>query len=1131
MRLKFSVFLICLLSLSGFSQTDFPLETVLQKGHTDYIRAYDFSKDSKFVASGGFDNLVILWEVESGKQIRTYAGHTERIRSIYFSPDQTQILTLGADNKIIIFEVITGKIVATFEIPDQELYRVFYSKNGQYIYATDDRHGVFLWKIAGDYIGKFQKDYSAFVEPDLMNLAGDRILSEDDGKGSVVIDVASKDTVFSIPFDKVHSQSYSPNGMYIGISSRKLFSSVYNAQTGALIHEFRYDENECDGGNTKHVFSPDSKYLITMSSKTPATIWEIETGKKIRSYLTLDDTPSQLVFSELGTYVLISFDDEVYVYDTRTGRERIHVSSEKIDYYDFKFSQNEEYIVLPNDNGGLDLWSLKKGKILKTIQGYLNQPNATGMNLSYSNWIQQSILKYIQHKRKVLLSPDNENIVVGGIDTCAMLINLKTGRIVQTFQGHSKSVIAFDFTPDGKYLATGGGDRNIQIWEVKTGKLEKTLDYHQETIFDLKFSKDGETLLSGSWDGSARIWAWRKGTSKYMDFGNISPYCIGFTPDELYIVSADVNKNVQFWERDALAPFRTLVGHTDIPSGFDFNPDGKTMVTSSWDGKVRVWDLISGMLIAKMTHHQGQVYGVKYDPKGRFIASCGADNKIILWDPISNKIIATLVGHSSAITSLDLTSDGKQLVSISVDGVIKLWNLDTFTEVYSRIQLSTTEWLSTTPAGYFDGSSDALNWVNYVKGNQVVNVANLFEKYYTPGLIERVQNGEVGLNDRGELLNDAMESLPDLTIALSTAGKRSIVLEEDSIVQVNTAKIPLEIGISQSSMLLDEIRIYNNGKLVIQEPLDENIAFRGAEANKRIYEVELSGGINRIHAVLVNAQRTESSPTTVVVEYNGTPSKTDLFVLTIGINTYKNPAYNLNYAVNDAASFMQSMEIGGNTLFDSVYTYSLTNAQATKQIILQTIDKIKSKIGNEDVFVFYYAGHGVMSNEIAPKPSEFFIVTHDVTNLYDAPAVIRQKAIAASELMTISKEISAEKQLFILDACHSGGAIESFALRGSEREKALAQLARNTGTFFLTAAQDAQFANEVGKLNHGLFTYALLELLNGTVVLEGDDKITVNELKTYVEERVPELSEKYQGSQQYPTGYSFGRDFPIVLLK
>jgi hypothetical protein len=64
-----------------------------------------------------------------------------------------------------------------------------------------------------------------------------------------------------------------------------------------------------------------------------------------------------------------------------------------------------------------------------------------------------------------------------------------------------------------------------------------------------------------------------------------------------------------------------------------------------------------------------------------------------------------------------------------------------------------------------------------------------------------------------------------------------------------------------------------------------------------------------------------------------------------------------------------------------------------------------------------------------------------------------------------------------------------------------------------------------------LFTYALLEIIEGTVAGQTDQKVTIAEVKSYVEDRVPELSEEYHGSAQYPTSYSFGQDFPLVILK
>ncbi len=1126
------VFCFFSLSLPSFSQTDFPLETVLQNGHTDFIQAYDFSQDGQLLATGGIDQVILLWDMTSGKQIRTFSGHAKRIRTVKFSPDQSTILSVSADNTATIFEVVTGKVIRTFRKSNCEFSSGYFSSNGDFITILDNRDGVHVWKTnSGEFVGTFEKEFSAFIEPSLIHPSENQILALNGYEGAQVVSLNTLDTLVQFPFDKVHSMSFSPNGALVAISSRKLFASVFNAETGKLLYELRDGDDLCDGCNTKHVFSPDSRFLVTMSSQVGAILWDLTTGKKIRQFFELNERPTQLLVSPQGTYILVAFDSEIFVFDLKTGKEKIHTTSEFIDYMQFAFSPDESSIVLPNENNGIDIWSVARGKVAKTFSGYLNQSDDSGIELSYSNWIDQRILSAIQSKRKVLLSPNNESIVIGNVDSVALLIELSSGKVLQTFQGHSKSVIAFDFSADGKWLATGSADRLIKIWDVATGKEIMTLEGHQQLVFDVKFNANATELISGAWDGSIYTWNLKTKNYTYLDLENSSPYCVGYSPDELYLVTANLDRDLSFWEKDVGEPFRNLVGFTNTVSEFDFSPDGKTMATSSWDGKVKIWNVLTGMLIAKMEAHQGRVLGVKYDPNGRFIASCGADNTIILWDPVSKKIVETLRGHSTAVSSIDITSDGRFLISISTDGLIKVWDLFEFKAVYSRVQLSRNEWLSTIPTGYFDGSSKALGWINYVKGNQVINVGNLFEKYYTPGLILRAWKKDPTLNDGGMLEGSDLNKLPAVSLALGAANKRSVVLDNDSVFNVNSAQLPLEISIAPHAEPLDEIRVYNNGKLIAQESLEEAISFRGAGLSKRVVMIDLANGINELTVVLVTHQRIESEPTKVLVEFDGVGSKVDLFVLTIGINTYKNPAYNLDYAMNDAVSFLNAIQVGTDSLFSEVFSYSILNEQATKANILAAIEKIKTTIGPEDVFLFYYAGHGVMSQPKTPVASEFFIVTHDVTNLYAETSVLQQKALSASELMQISMGISAEKQLFILDACHSGGAIESFALRGSEREKALAQLARNTGTFFLTASQDAEYANEVGQLNHGLFTYALLELLEGTVLLDGDQRITVNELKTYVEERVPELTQTYHGSPQYPTGYSFGRDFPIVIIK
>jgi len=183
------------------------------------------------------------------------------------------------------------------------------------------------------------------------------------------------------------------------------------------------------------------------------------------------------------------------------------------------------------------------------------------------------------------------------------------------------------------------------------------------------------------------------------------------------------------------------------------------------------------------------------------------------------------------------------------------------------------------------------------------------------------------------------------------------------------------------------------------------------------------------------------------------------------------------------------------------------------------------------VLIVYYAGHGVMSEGTPDKPREFFLIPFDITQLYGRDEVLYEKAISAEEIKSITRTINAQKQVFILDACQSAGALEAVVTRGALEEKAIAQMARSTGTFWITASGSEQFATEFEQLKHGVFTFALLEGLKGKGDANRDQKLTVRELSTYIEQKVPELSEQFKGLSQFPSAYSFGNDFPIVVYK
>jgi len=1132
MKKQLLLILIIFSLLNSFSQEKYPLETVLQTGHSKHITCSAFSPDGKYIVTGGYDNAIILWNIKNGREIRTFNGHTAKIRSIAFSSDGTKILSSSADNKTIVFDVLTANALQTINVKTKELRKAVFSPDDSKILTMDNRDEIKVFDAnTGNELGTYKKSFSASINSFWISPDGQNIVSYLNYKQAVVHNIKTSKELFKINFDKTNTISYSADGKYIAIGSAKLFAEVFDATTGELVN--RYKDNEkvkCDGCNTLVAISNDSKKLLTGTTKTGLSLWDIQKGTKIKTFMQNKDRLRHIAFSPDDKYVLAKTDDVIFVFDVKSGKKLLEQSSDTYNYFEVCFSPNSKYIITPHKNNTAAIWDITSSKIVKVLGGYLNKDRSDGLKFKYTDWTAVNILKYISMKSSVAISPDGKYIVKGNIDSIAIMIDISTGKIVREFKAHSKTVFSFDFSSDGKTLVTSGGDKFIKLWNTETGEEIRTIYGHKDLVFDVKFSSDDKYLISGSWDGTLRIWETATGKEiQYIKLGNVSPYVVGFTPNDLYAVSSDLDKKLKLWEVDAGANFRDIIGHTDIVSSFDFTPNGKLMITGSWDGTVKVWDLLTGMLVKKFINNGGAVNSVACDPNGKYIVFGSSDRTIKFWDLETGKIFKTLTGNSNSITSVKITPDAKNLVSCSVDGVIKLWNLETYKEVYTYIQIDRNNWLAKNKAGYFDGSKDALKSVNYVSGLEVVSVGSLFEKYYTPGLIKRIMQGEK-FSDTETDLNKILKESPQLNIQIIEANNKIVNIRTDSVYKWRNEILPITINVAKQGGELDEIRIYNNGKLVFNEKIGESPVFRGTAKFSKTYDIKLADGNNDIKTVVINKERTESLPANIIVNYDGEDAKTDLYILAIGINEYQNPKYNLKYAVNDAKSYVNAIKENSIDIFNDIEVVNIKNKDANKENILKQVSELAKKVGPEDVFLFYYAGHGVMS--IEKENSEFYIVTYNVTNLYGDKKMLDEKAISSKEILEFSVDIVAEKQLFVLDACQSGGAIKAFATRGASREKAIAQLARSTGTFFLTASQDVQYANEAGNLKHGLFTYAILEALAGKA--DGgsaDKKITVNEIKSYVEDRVPQLSEEYHGSAQYPTGYSFGQDFPIVIVK
>ena len=125
-------------------QTDFGDHLFTLEGHTHIVRVYIFSPDSKILASGADDAVIILWDVQTGDQLANFAGHTKPISALTFTADG-KTLASGANDEIRLWNVNTGALISNHETP-LNVEALAFSPDGKTL-ASASGDMILLWKL------------------------------------------------------------------------------------------------------------------------------------------------------------------------------------------------------------------------------------------------------------------------------------------------------------------------------------------------------------------------------------------------------------------------------------------------------------------------------------------------------------------------------------------------------------------------------------------------------------------------------------------------------------------------------------------------------------------------------------------------------------------------------------------------------------------------------------------------------------------------------------------------------------------------------------------------------------------------------------------------------------------------
>ncbi|MCB1225767.1 MAG: PD40 domain-containing protein [Verrucomicrobiales bacterium] len=116
-------------------------------GSRDIFYAAELSPDGRLLAAAGYDRVVRVWELETGRALHAIDVHTGAIFDLAFSPDSQLLASASGDETVKIWRMSDGLRMDTLNQPTDVQSAVLFTPDGRFILAAGADNRIRLWRL------------------------------------------------------------------------------------------------------------------------------------------------------------------------------------------------------------------------------------------------------------------------------------------------------------------------------------------------------------------------------------------------------------------------------------------------------------------------------------------------------------------------------------------------------------------------------------------------------------------------------------------------------------------------------------------------------------------------------------------------------------------------------------------------------------------------------------------------------------------------------------------------------------------------------------------------------------------------------------------------------------------------
>ena len=694
--------------------------------HMGPIQTLAFSPDGRWLASGGYGDRLIVWDVESRRQ-QTVLWVGDTVMDSAFSPDGKTVATLTYRGEAAVWDVAAGTKLRSITLGLGKGHEILFSPDGRWLLVA----------------GEQEKD-----DPDASFPLYGRGLA-------VVYDVSTgrkrfrKETsspILSAAFDIEHTD------LQLGLLS---YSDKNPGRL--LVWDYERDERETSYQH-QYRWSWSSLLRFVPSGRTFGVVSEMAVVEKTFKVETLPTARG------LGQISGIAVDP--------TGSWLMAFGNSAIEVRDLRSKEQLAFLhprVQPK-TGGPNLGAWTEGKTI--ISEAALSGDGRRLAIAYSD--EQIEIRDLTNGTvgtlegveteavgEVTVSPDSRRLITS-YRNHAVEWDLRTGRpsarydVSRNTKHHDENVVTeAAFTSDGTRLLVSGQYGGSRLYrpgdEAPTGWLRTEEHFHTAAAFaqggTRVYSGRGDTVVA--WDVAAERTVWETDFSKDRRFsGYLRVAQLSVSPDERTLLTVIANTPAGLVQLDAqTGAVLAIDGRGDEISSVSHLSNGSA-ATGSKTGDLTLWQT-SPLRPTRTAKSGDPIKSIAASADGRRIATGHADGTVALWDAETLAKVGEVAAHQGAVSDLAFSADGRRLVSGATDGQAVVIDANASAPLARLVLFSdAADWVVLAANGFVDGSAGGLAALALdsssakESGVEATSVEEEIERRSYSGLLTAVWNGD-----------------------------------------------------------------------------------------------------------------------------------------------------------------------------------------------------------------------------------------------------------------------------------------------------------------------------------------------------------------------------------------------------